>query len=518
MLKLMLLVLLTAVPVLGAYEVDSDELAPYIDSPIEFQNYEGPLEVVQTRDEILGIGLHLGEQFTPEFGQFSYFGVYTVIHAVDPTLTEGLDADIMLLSDRARVDHINNFRLIIAGYLQGAYEYLEDDAALLAEYITIYNAVFRNELEFFEQRYKPVVLQHLTEESVGLSTHYSDWPGGTELVIPLTDGTRPGDLAAVSPFALLDPEVREQLRTRDNRGIATRKAMVEFLERVLAERIEELDRAVERLDRDRDELTRREDELVAELRKLEERRAAEDLSDAMLERIAEIERELAEVEERELELEERAEEVAERQDEVDDLTDLVREEREAIAEDTREMLDLEEQVAALIDEPEDEPVEEPEPPEESWFILMDDDDRGRLVRIAAESGDPLGEVTGLQAVWGRKFKTIGDHAVVIADNEGRTRLARVTPDEREVIAQSDFEISRRSELVLHAQENRFYAVTRYDDEWYLGRFDRDLRLTARSAEAVRPDTAIMVSDTRVYVQAPDDRVLALDLVELESMQ
>ncbi len=510
MLKLMLLVLFTAVPVLGAYEVDSDELAPYIDSPIEFQNYEGPFEVVQTWDEILGIGLHLGEQFTPEYGQFSYFGVYTVIHAVDPTVAEGLDADIMLLSDSARVDHINNFRLIIAGYLQGAYEYIEDDALLLAEYITIYNAVFRNELGFFEERYKPIVLQHLSDENVGLSTHYSDWPGGTELVIPLTDGTRPGDLAAVSPFALVDPEVREQLRTRDNRGIATRKAMVEFLERVLAERIEELDRAVERLERDRDELARREDELVGELRELEERRAAEDLSAELEERIAEIEQELAEIEDREVELEARVEEVAERQDEVDELTDLVREEREAIAEDTREMLDLEEQVAALLDEP--------EAPEEAWFILMDDDDRGKLVRIAAESGEHLDEVAELQAVWGRRFETIDDHAVVIAENEGRTRLARVAPDELEVIAQSNFEISRYSELVLRSQENRFYAVTRYEDEWYLGRFDRDLRLTARSAETVRPDTAIMVSDSRVYVQTPDDRVLALDLEELELVQ
>jgi len=510
MTKVLMLCFLFSAAVAGGLEVDSEELAPYIDAPIEFQNYEGPHEAVQTRDEILGIGLSIGEQFTPEFGQFSYFGVYTVIHAVDPETPTGLDADIMLLSEQARVDHIDNFRLIISGYLQSAYDYNEADAGLLAEYVTIYNAVFRGELEFFEERYKPIVFEHLSEDSVGLSTLYSDWPGGTELVIPLSDDARPGEIDAVSPYALLDAEVREQLRTREDRGIATRKSMVEFLERVIEERIEELDREVARLERDRAELSEREDELTEELRDLEDRREMDEFRERDLERIAEIEEELEELTEREVELDERAEEVAELEEEVEELTETVREEREAIADDTREMMEIEEELAALPDEP-----EEPEEPEQAWFIISESAERGSLVRVVADTGEPADDLDEFGPVWGRRFETVDQDAVVIADNDGSTRLLRVSPDDMQVLARSDHEVSRESMLVLRTDENRFYAIVRAEGEWYLGRFDRDLQLSTRSAEAVRPDSVIMFAGNRVYVQGRDDRVLALDRADLE---
>ena len=515
MTKVLTLCFLFSAAVAGGLEVDSEELAPYIDTPIEFQNYEGPLEVIQTRDEILGIGFYIGEQFTPEYGQFSYFGAYTVIHAVDPETPAGLDADIMLLSEHARVDHIDNFRLIVSGYLQRAYEYSEADAGLLAEYITIYNAVFRGELEVFEERYKPIVLEHLSEDSVGLSTLYSDWPGGTELVITLSDDARPGEIAAVSPFALLDADVREQLRSREDRGIATRKSMVEFLERMLEERIEELDREVARLERERTELSEREAELIEELRGLEDRRSMEMLSERDLERIAEIEEELEELAEREVELDERAEEVAEREEEVEELTEAVREEREAIADDTREMMEIEEELAALPEEPEEDPVEDPEDPESAWFILSESAERGSLVRVRADTGERTDDLDEFGPVWGRRFETLEQDAVVIADNDGSTRLLRVSWQDMEIVARSDHEVSRESMLVLRTDENRFYAIVRTEGEWYLGRFDRDLQLSTRSAKAVRPDSVIMFADNRVYVQGRDDRVLALDRANLE---
>ncbi len=499
--KLILVWLMCAPLSLLALDVAREELSPYIDTAIEFQNYEGPREVIQTLEEIRGIGAFIGAQFVPEPATFSYFGRYTVIHAVDPTIDVGLDADIMLLAEDARVDHINNLRTILSAYLETAYDYSLADSRLLAEYITIYNAVFRRNLEFFQGRYKPVVLQHLSEENVGLSVLYSDWPGGTEMVIPLRDGAGPGRLDAVGPRELLEPEVIASLRDRPDMGIDTRRDMVDLLERVIDEVVAEIE--VERA------------ELEAEVEELAERERVtpDELTPEEREEI---------VTQRE-DVERRQAELAEREEAVEDLTEDVRRLRDELAEDIETVLDREEDeaVAAVPDEQPDpevveEPTEEPAPearapePVRTVYMLVRRENGvvvGRLARVDAATGEETHR-SSLDTVYGRRFLELEGNYILIADDAGTPRLTQVDTDSLEPIVFGDQEIAAGS--MLTTSGGAVFAVMREGNAWYLGRFTAGLELLERSSVAVDPDTYIHFSGPRVYVQATDGTVRPLN--------
>ena len=53
---------------------------------------------------------------------------YYVVHSVTSESKDQLDADIIYIGSSATVDHVDNLRRIISGYLQSAYNYSEKDA------------------------------------------------------------------------------------------------------------------------------------------------------------------------------------------------------------------------------------------------------------------------------------------------------------------------------------------------------------------------------------------------------
>ena len=84
------------------------------------------------------------------------------------------------------MDHIDNLRRIIAAYLESAYGYSRQDSQTLAVFVTVYNAVYRGKLDVFKQKYKTVVTKNLTANKAGLALNYAEWPGKTQIVIPLS--------------------------------------------------------------------------------------------------------------------------------------------------------------------------------------------------------------------------------------------------------------------------------------------------------------------------------------------
>ena len=85
---------------LNALEVNQPELESVGKDTIEFINYTGPHTVINTKDEIAGIGSSLGEKVAPNVANKYETGdnsKYYVIHAVDSSVKTGLDADILIL-------------------------------------------------------------------------------------------------------------------------------------------------------------------------------------------------------------------------------------------------------------------------------------------------------------------------------------------------------------------------------------------------------------------------------------
>ena len=212
-----------------AIEVDQSELKQAENTPIEFINYTGPHAEIDTLQAIAGIGESLVG--AAQRGRAGDMNRYAVIHAVDPSVKTGLDADIMIIGSGAKVDHINNLRVIIAAYLRRAYGYSERDANTIAHFVTIYNAVYRRDMNMFRNKYKAVVVKNLTADKAGLALRYDEWPGKTQIVIPLSDQKYSGTLSAIDTKSLSDKNVVDKMREQDDKDISTRKDMIDLKER-----------------------------------------------------------------------------------------------------------------------------------------------------------------------------------------------------------------------------------------------------------------------------------------------
>ena len=230
--KRIALVCLCAATFIGmafAIEVDQNELRQAENTPIEFINYTGPHAEIDTLRAIAEIGESLAG--AAQRGRAGDLNRYAVIHAVDPSVKTGLDADIMIIGSGARVDHINNVRVIIAAYLRKAYGYSEKDARTIAHFVTIYNAVYRGDMNMFKSKYKAVVVKNLTADKAGLALRYDEWPGKTQIVIPLSDQKYSGTLSAIDTKSISDKNVVNKMREQDDKDIATRKDMIDLKER-----------------------------------------------------------------------------------------------------------------------------------------------------------------------------------------------------------------------------------------------------------------------------------------------
>lgn len=224
----------------GDLSVSSSELESASGADLVFVNYEGPQSRIETAAEITAIGTGLGSSMpkdaTVQDARRGDLARYAVIRAVDPSVKTGLEADIIVIGPDAQVDHVKNLRRIIAGYLVAAWGYSAKDAATLAVYVTVYNAVHRGDLGYFSGRYKPVVTRELSAANAGLSLRYDEWAGKSRIVIPLARGAKPGALGAIDTGAVSDKATTDSLRAQPDAGLGDRQSMTELKDREAEQR------------------------------------------------------------------------------------------------------------------------------------------------------------------------------------------------------------------------------------------------------------------------------------------
>ena len=492
-----LLVGLLASGILGALELDREELEDAAGVDIEFENYEGPVDQIDSRDAIRGIGAVLGRQ-TRSLGTGDYDGRYQVRRIVGDPSDPRLAADIVTLGAAARVDHIENLRRILAGYLQESWDYEQSDADLLSRFITIYNAVNRGAMRVFEARYREAVAEALDPQRAGLATSYREWAGQSQIVIPLRDGRAPGALDAVDPRQLIDVGVIEELRTRADLGIEDRKAIIDFVERVIEEREVAIEEERAELVQEQAAIDERQQEIAEEITQLEQPETVETAEEApedpdpeetaqREERVAELEAEQEEltqqedqIQEREEQLEEEAEEVEELSDRVDELYEETAEDQEALAEGET-------------------------PPELVPFVLVVPGEQFELAVVNFLEATVAGEQTVPLA---DRTVTSFQGGLVVA-HQNSQRLLLLDGGSLGIIAESDARVVPGSRIV--TVRGDLYTVIPRDGSFFVGQFDGQLVLQRRSAEPVLRDTDIVLRDDEILVQGQDGALRVLNL-------
>ena len=527
---------------LSALEVSRQELQSAANSEtIVFLNYSGPHSKIDSLASIKGIGTSMGTVISEDISKKNIFGneKYTVIHAVNPEIKEKLDADIIIVGKSATVDHINNLRHIIAAYLSSAYGYSESDAETLVVFITVYNAVYYKNLEAFQNKYKKDVLDNLSADKCGLSVNYKDWPGNSQIVIPLFD-IKDGGLSTVDTSVISDSQVVKHMQDDDDKNIESRKDMVDLKER-------EAEKASEKAQESQKNAVQEQKKLSEEKAKTEEakkeaeeskvkaeeaemqaaeaeQKAKENPKDKEAQKEAAESREKAdeakaEAEEKQeaLEEQEKAEEqqkvsaeeakkeAAEQQAAADKKTSEAQEERKTIASDQQQIIKEEIKNAAASS---------------AYAIQLVDEANllSALVKVNTEDGSII-KSSPVRFIRNRTVWQAGTNFVAIAgenSGNGAVKLVLLSPDTMEITKESDETIAEKSVLVQDGSE--YYCIIQEGSDCYLGKFDAELNRKLKSDSTVKSATPVTVTGKNIIVSDANGKVLVLEKATLRKVQ
>lgn len=493
---------------------------------IEFINYEGPHKIINTIEQIIGIGSSLGKQVTNSITDFANYGnanTYYVIHAVDPETQTKLDADILILGSNVAVDHITNLRRIISGYLIEAYGYSNDDANTLATFITVYNAVYRGNMQAFSEKYKSVVTEHLTAEKVGLSTNYKDWPGQTQIVIPLLN-LEQGNISAIDTSVISDSEVIKSMKEEDERGVDERKNMVDIKEREADKATEEAKEAQKEATEAKQELTEAKEELKqAETEKqVAEEKAAETKKEAEADPTNQEKQEAAK--EAEQEAEKASEKVAEVTEKVTEAIEKV-EEKSAEANKAQSFADkkVSEAQSERTDIASDQQKNIQEAKAEqnitkAYGLKLTDDSKllSQLVVVNASTGSIV-KSSPVRAIRNRTIVDSDNTFIAIAGDSGSSsneaiRLIVIDKETMEMVAQSNEDVAANAMLV--EDSNYLFTVIQTGNDYSVAKYSKDLRLQCQSTTKVNPNTPITVTKDGLAVTDKYGNIALLSKADL----
>ena len=510
---------------LFALEVNKNELNTTGDTTIEFINYTGPHKVIDSIEAIRSIGSGLGVQIARDPTKSistSKNAKYYVIHAVDANESGKLDADILYIGADATVDHITNLRRIISAYLTAAYGYSDKDADTLAVFITVYNAVYRGNLDTFKAKYKNVVIENLSADNCGLSVNYKDWPGKSEIVIPLYDINN-GGLSTVDTSVISDSSVVKTMKEDDDKNVDSRKDMVDIKEReadAASEKAKEAQKKAvseqKKLDEEKKKTTEAKKEAETAQKTAEEKQkvAEENPNDKKAQEEAKEAKEEAEEkkqaaeeqqqkqEEQQTKTEEAKQEAKEQQALADKKETEAQNERKEIAKDQAEVQKKEAAQALMTTE---------------FGIILSDEANmlSRLVKFNIADGEVI-KNSPVAQIRNRTVYKEGDGFIAIAgenSKKGAVKLVTISPETLEIAAESDNTIAEDSVLVQDGSE--YYCVVDEKGKYYLGKFSGDLSLKLKSEIQVKSATPVTVTDAGIVVTDTNGKLRLLDKKDLK---
>ena len=454
-----------------AVEVDEKELQVTGSADVRFENYNGPHYVIESASAIKGIGSALGNIVAQNLetpAEIQPLAKYSVIHAVSAEHDEKskFDADIFVLNNTASVDHIRNLRRILTGYLEAAYGYSTEDADTVATFVTVYNAVYRGQMNIFTERYSPEVIKYLDAEKVGLSTDYKDWAGNTQIVIPLSEIL--DNISAVETSVISDEKVVEALKKEKDKGVETREKLNQIKEK------EATTATVKAQQAQKAAATQR---VAAKNAPTKEARSNAEVKAKSAEKTAAVQQSIAD---------RKAKEVKTSRADIDNDKKIIAKEKLAESKDNLTGLIVLDENTGL------------------YSLITVNGTNGELVRrspakyIRNTSTYTLTNIS-IRADDGSSELYPVLYMAICGDNtpNAPVRLCLIDELSLEIKKESEELLSAESDLVLYNAE--YFAIVNRDSHYYIGAFDRDLKLKKISTIEVSKASPIMATTKGLFV-------------------
>lgn len=525
----LLLISLLSISSIFSLEVDKNELNTTGNEIIEFINYTGPHKVIDSAQAIKEIGSDLGKDISLSVSSTNGSNEkYYVVHSVTSESKDQLDADIIYIGSTATVDHVDNLRRIISGYLQSAYNYSEKDANTLAVFITVYNAVYRGKLDTFKSKYTEDVVKNLSSENCGLSTNYKDWPGKSEIVIPLFD-VKNGGLSTVDTSVIADSKVVDSMQEDEDRNIDSRKDMVDLKEREADESSEKAQEAQKEAVQEQKVLNETKKEAEEAKKEAEEAKkeaeeakkvAEENPNDKKAQETAKEAEKKAE--ETTAKAEEKQQQVEEQQKKTDDAKEAAKEAQEIADKKQNEAQTERKEIAQDQQEIQQEKIAEAKANTEYGIIIVDEENLlSRLVKFNSDNGEIIRK-SPVAVIRNRTIFEVGSEGSeqfisVAGDNAGNgtIKLVLMDQDNMEITRESNETLSEDSVLVKDGDD--YYCVIDDNGKWVVAKYNAELSLRYKSSISVKSSTPITITKSGVVVTDSTGQLMLLSKTDLSAI-
>jgi len=562
---------------LFSIEVDIDEISK--GKKVNFVNFAGRGSKSESISEIKSIGYRLsyqvknGKPGTP----YKFHMKYSIVRALDADDKEKFSADILFIDRDARVDNIRNVRRIISAYLEGMYGYTEKEADAIALYTTYYNAVYRSDIDYFSSVYSPVVMKYLTKKNAGISTLWSDWPGRTAILVPLTEENKRGEIGGIDPFIISDDNVKEEVKKdKDNKKVTDElitikekdidKSKKDITEKKvkLEEKKKETQEVKKKIEEKKIETEKKKEEIKKEKEetsKIADPEKRKEKETEIKKKEDEVKKEEKKITEEEKKIVKEEEKIKKEETVIEKKEEEVKKKEEIVEKDKTETKDGETEKTTEVkkDDKEKETTKEEtvtdkksdEALKKKEEILIEkekeldkredqlkDKDSGEgvfalkiyylevkeylegghynntmyMINTTTKKIDFKSPVTN---ICGRRYDVFSGGIAVIThtgDHKAGHRLTLLDRETLKEIKSGTDNIFWRS--FIEVKEGFIYTIIKDQENYYLGKFDTDLKLVAKSKEKINQNTFITFFDKFIYINREDKTIIVLKMDDL----
>ena len=310
-----------------------------------------------------------------------------------------------------------------------------------------------------------------------------------------------GGLSAIDTSAISDRRVVEEMRKEDDQGVPQRQAMVNLKER----EAEQADRQA----RETRQETRQEERRITEERRQTEQERQQVQEDREAGKITEEEAKQAEerLDKKDEELDQREADNQQRKEEAERLENFAGQKSDEAQQDRREI--ARDQQAAIAQEAAG-----------VFGVTIERTDpthMGRIVSLNPSSGNVMRR-SPLDLVHVRTVTFIGGRLLAIAGEnkgQGAVRLIEINQTNLEMAKQGDDDIKIGS--LLWVNGNDLYAITTENGNCFLGRFNTNLEMQAKSSVQVHQNASVTIQQGRLLTQNPDGTALILNPADLATI-
>jgi hypothetical protein len=290
------------------------------------------------------------------------------------------------------------------------------------------------------------------------------------------------------------------MRREDDQGVPQRQQMVDLMER-------EAQQAEQQAQTERQAIRQEERQITEERRQTEQERQT--VQEAQREGTVtqeearqtqqELDRREEELTQREENLEQRREEAQRLEEFAEQKTEEAQQQRQEIARDQQAAI-----VQAATTGVFGVTIERQNPP------------MGRLVLLNPANGTEIRR-SPLNLVHVRTVTLLGGRIIAIAGEHtgrGAVRLIEINPTNLEMSKQGDDDIQIGSLLWVNGIDLYAITVDLRNNHCFLGRFNTNLVLQAKSSVRIHPESSVTIQQGRLLAQKPDGSPLALNPVDL----